>query len=389
MSVSIWQRENETQRISCDVAIIGGGIVGISAALALQSAGVDVRVIERAGIASGASGRNAGYLIRGASDNYARAVRAYGRDAARQLWALSEENLNALTALGIRKLSTFELRPSCLIATTPQEERDLEESADLLRADRFSAHTLSEGNDALWRSGIARLGLVNPNDGVCNPVELVNHLARQLDNAAILHNEVHAIKTHNAGVTVRARHTDITCNAVMVCTNAYTPLLLPRVAPLISPKRGQMLALRAPENDFQLDHAYYASFGSEYFRRADANTVIVGGWRAHFKDEEVGYEDRTTQNVQGGLEQFAERIFGQSLPVVARWAGTMGFTPDGLPIVGPMDEHRQLWVCAGFTGHGMSLGCRTAQLAIAAMLDEGSPVPTPFQFSRFGPMIQQ
>jgi glycine/D-amino acid oxidase-like deaminating enzyme len=62
------------------------------------------------------------------------------------------------------------------------------------------------------------------------------------------------------------------------------------------------------------------------------------------------------------------------LPITARWAGTMGFSPDGLPLIGPAGGASSPWFCGGFTGHGMSMGYQAAHEAVDAMLDGREPM---------------
>src|SRR6266851_6676063 len=75
-----------------DVLVIGGGITGMSLMYHLRARGMDAVLVERAYIAAGASGRNAGFLLAGVADNYAAAVRTYGRSRAREIWLMTLEN---------------------------------------------------------------------------------------------------------------------------------------------------------------------------------------------------------------------------------------------------------------------------------------------------------
>ena len=88
--------------------------------------------------------------------------------------------------------------------------------------------------------------------------------------------------------------------------------------------------------------------------------------------------------MQQGLESFAERVLGRRLPELHRWAGTMGFTPDHLPIAGPIDasDATSPWICAGFTGHGMSMAHELATQTALAMSGR-SELPDLFSASRF------
>ncbi|MFN7146331.1 MAG: FAD-dependent oxidoreductase, partial [Myxococcota bacterium] len=79
-----------------DVLVIGAGLCGASAALALGRAGIDTVWVDRGAVAHGASGRNAGFLLQGTAERYVRAVAIHGRDQARRVHAFSRENHRAM-----------------------------------------------------------------------------------------------------------------------------------------------------------------------------------------------------------------------------------------------------------------------------------------------------
>ena len=112
----------------------------------------------------------------------------------------------------------------------------------------------------------------------------------------------------------------------------------------------------------------YAKRGYQYWRQRADGRVLVGGWRDMAFDEEVGEEEVTTPAVQSHLDEFlASR--GIRARVTHRWAGTMDFSHDALPYVGHTGP--RLFVCGGFTGHGMAFGPASAQL-IATLVRGGS-----------------
>lgn len=381
MTVPHWRRSTRPERIDCDALVIGAGIAGVSAGLAFMRQGLDVRIIDRGELASGASSRNAGFLMRGCADHYADACRIYGRDRAAELWRLTEENVQALRLEGATALDSFRDIPSTLLALDDAQTAELRTAADMLIEDGFDVHWRTQGTDVAWYSGLAKAGLVNPGDASVNSWELMNLLARKLDNGIEQHQEVHAIEPASEAVRIRTPDFDFRAKRVLVCTNAYGPLLLPSLAPLITPRRGQMLAFKGAR--WQLDSSYYFNHGSEYFRQTPAppsgdSTIVFGGCRTYHADRELGYEDKITPYVQADIEAWARRFFGSDLEITARWAGTMGFSPDGLPLVGPAPDFndKRIWFCGGFTGHGMSLGYKTAHIAVDAMLT-GAPNPFP------------
>ena len=84
-----------------DVAIVGGGITGCSAALRLAEEGLRVRLYEQRGIAEGASGRNGGFALPGGATRYDIACETYGRETAQRFWRWTEEE--AVLAGGARR----------------------------------------------------------------------------------------------------------------------------------------------------------------------------------------------------------------------------------------------------------------------------------------------
>lgn len=384
MTVSHWRRSVPPARIDCDVVVVGGGITGVSAALAFERRGLDVHVVERHTLAAGASSRNAGFLMRGCADHYSEACRLHGRDQAKWLWRLTEDNLTSLRALGVDKLPSYRNVPSYLLAMEISQEADLLRSCVQMEADGFEAPWVNSGTDRLWATGRIRGALVNPHDASVNPWELMTLLASRLRRPIHENAEVFAIDELEgpSGVRVRTADADLIAPHVLVCTNAYAPLLMPEFERYVMPRRGQMIALRFADSPVRLDASYYFNYGSEYVRQTPDGTIVFGGCRTYHADREVGYEDRVTPWVQADIERWATDLLGAGYEVTARWAGIMGFSRDGLPIVAPSPgfPSGRVWFCGGFTGHGMSMGHKTAELAVEAMLDGAEH---PFGLDRF------
>jgi gamma-glutamylputrescine oxidase len=348
MNVPYWNPPTErylgTLPEQVDVLVVGGGITGVSLMHHLSHRGMRAILVERDHLAAGASGRNAGFLLAGVAESYAAAVRAYGRARTREVWALTVENHDrqieaaAGQDVGHRRAGTV------ILASGREEARELEESAQLLREDGF---------EALW-DGKA---LFNPKDGEVDPVALVAALARTAPSASIREGvEVTGIDAAASGVTVRAGAATCAAGVVILATNAYTPLLLPQVA--IQPTRAQMLAT-APAGARVCDAPTYSHHGYRYWRQLPGGEVLIGGWRDTSMETEVGYETKPTPQIQAHFDGQARRL-GVDAPVTHRWAGTMGFTESGLPMVGPVEGMPNVYVCAGFNGHGMGFAFMSA-----------------------------
>ena len=196
MSNSLWHIRAAPLPARAERVVIGAGIAGISAAMAFESLGLDTVLLDARYPGWGASGRNAGYLMRGAADNYAAAVDDLGRENAKLLWTLTERNLARLRDLGIDRVPHYRPQPSCLVAFDEEEATQLERSASLMAEDGFdleSGATPGTGADPLWQHSPPRNGLVNPNDAVCDPMQVLTWLTAMLKRAPFTETTTHRL----------------------------------------------------------------------------------------------------------------------------------------------------------------------------------------------------
>lgn len=373
MSVSHWKRATDLERAEpVDTVVIGSGITGLSAAYELCERGQRVLMLERHTLGWGASSRNAGFLMRGLAENYDHCVRTYGRERARTIWTWCEENLALLLdRYQINELDSYQQSPSSIVAMTAEEAEELRNSANLLEEDGFRCELRTSGSDTLWKNMKPEIALENPGDAAINPWELVTRLHEMLLSE---HGErVRLIENAEAvGFTPDGfphTHAQVyPCERVLVCTNAWAEELLPTLGANVAPNRGQMLALRA--HGVTLDASYYLHRGSEYIRQTKDGAIILGGKRTHREPDERTTSDAPSRDIQDALEQYARELLQTDFEVVSRWAGTMGFSPDGLPLIAKAEEvPGEVWFVGGLTGHGMSLGVRTAQQAVRCMME--------------------
>ena len=328
-----------------DVVVIGGGIAGVSLLWHLSARRIDAVLVERHHIAWGASGRNAGFLLAGVASSYAEAVRTYGRSRAREIWDVTNENHDRMIEaargqdVGHRRLGT------AILPADDSERALLIESEHLLTEDGFEAR---------WDG----TRLVNPRDGEVDPAAMVAALARQARPGTIREGvNVTALGPRRSDVLVVAGEDSCEAGAVILATNAYTPQLVPSVK--IQPTRAQMIAT-APESSRITEMPVYSNFGYRYWRQLPSGEVLVGGWRDTSLETEKTYDDEPTGEIQEHLDR-AARDLGVKADVTHRWAGTMGFTESGLPMEGPLGGMPNLYICAGFTGHGMGFAFMTAK----------------------------
>lgn len=359
-----------------DVLVIGAGLCGASAALALGRAGIDTIWVDRGPVAHGASGRNAGFLLQGTAERYVRAVAIHGRDQARRVHALSRDNHRAMAEevmrLGIA--CGYMRRGSLQLASSVEEEADLLDSAALLREDGFPAveRTGADLGPALAGAGF-KLGVHLPDDGELQPASFVQGVARAAMGLGVRLHEHTPVTTLDAPAPGDVRAVtptgEIHAQIALVCTNAAAGDLLPSLRGAVDPVRGQMLATAPAPQVF--DCPIYADHGFDYWRQDEHGRIALGGWRNLDPESEVGTDEVLHPLIQERMTEFLRRFPAlRDVPVTHRWSGTMGFSRDGLPLVGAVPGLPGALVAAGFTGHGFGFAWVCGR-ALAEIVLEG------------------
>ncbi|KAI1103158.1 FAD dependent oxidoreductase [Jackrogersella minutella] len=213
--------------------------------------------------------------------------------------------------------------------------------------------------------------------------------------------------------TVHTPRGTVSAPQVLLATNAYTSHLLPQFSQLIVPTRGQVSALKPPEEpsspaDPPLDitHTFYiqGDADSRYDRddyliqRPPPSALLVyGGGRRHARHRAVGVwddgavDDAVSWYLRGELADVVDLSLHhapaaeepqagpparrqrkkQDLEPTHEWTGIMAYSKDGYPWVGAVPAGLGggdgLWLCAGYTGHGMPNAVLSAKAAVDMM----------------------
>jgi glycine/D-amino acid oxidase-like deaminating enzyme len=388
MTLSVWLDEPYTPRAplvgdhTADLLVLGGGITGVAAAYTLASRGCRVALVEREALAAGATGRNAGFLLCGIASTYSVAVKSHGRERSRQLWSLSRDNHALLRTLVERESldCLYARRGSTTLALSEQEAKALTRSASMLGEDGFRAELLDDTAVArAFPGGGFLAGLHHPDDGELHPVRFVRGLALAAERkgARIFENTpVSKIISGADSVTLETPQGRLSGAMLLLAANAWTARLHPFFDGAIVGMRGQMFATE-PCPERIIPHPVYVDFGFEYFRQLPDGRILAGGGRRASLDTELTYSAHPTEKVQGAIESFLHSCFpgARRLRITHRWAGTMGFSCDELPTVGPVPGSVNTYVAAGYHGHGLGYAVIAAKAVTEMMLDGTSSIP--------------
>ncbi len=354
---------------STDVAVIGGGYTGVSAALTLARRGVDVTVLERETLGWGASSRNGGFVLPGFKLGARALLRQFGRQRARSLFAASCVAVDFVERLVAEEgiACDFERCGHVSLAYKPRHIERLAASQRCLR-DQFGYETELLDRAALAGeigSPLYHGGLRDRRAGALNPARYFAGLAAAAGRAgARLCESVDVVRMQRTtnGVTLTTSRGETRAGAVVVATNGYSGAvereLRRRVVPIGSyivatEPLGESLTRELIPHRRVLSDTKNLLF---YFRLSSDERLLFGG-RASFTPTDWRESARIlTAGMRTVFPQLAAARVDYS------WSGNVAFTRDQLPHAGERDG---VHYAMGYCGHGVAqatyLGARVAE----------------------------
>jgi glycine/D-amino acid oxidase-like deaminating enzyme len=373
--------------LEADVAVVGGGVTGILCALLLSRRNARVVLLDGDLLASGASGRNAGFLLEGHHACYRLAVRSHGRDLARLLWTLTRENHELLADLvrsenidcGYARNGSYTLAPS------ENEAEALRKSVRPMTEDGFGVELLDDTDLArLFPRAGFRAGLFHPGNGEVHPARLVRGLAAAAEQRGAKIFEQSPARAQDPGLVV-APGGRVRAPVIILATNAALGAAHPAFRGAVLPMRGQALATE-PCPRRLVPAPVYADFGFEYFRQLPDGRIVAGGGRRAALDQERCDRAEPSAPVQEAIERFLRAVLPEAadLRVTHRWGGLMAWSPDELPAIGRVPGAPGLLAAGGYHGHGLAFSAVAARALTALALDgREDPRLGPFDPARF------
>lgn len=364
--------ESVSGNLSADVAVVGAGITGITAAMLLKRAGLKVVLLERDRCGGVDTSFTSGHLTQVTDLRLSPLVYRFGREVAQSVWeaggaALDVMNSNhaaAAEAAGFRWVPAFLFHSpeQGLIAT-----EDLREDAEAARAMDISV---------LWRDSAPPFGgpaLQFPHQGLFHPRRYLNGLLASLpgDGCEVFeHSEV--TQWDPSSETLSAGGHSIRVPWVVLATQ--TPQIgstpLPQAAILESKLARYSTYVISGEvgHDVIPEGLYWDTAEPYHYLRVErgpkANRLILGG-----EDHKTGQKSDPSEAYRS-----LSRLFHTWFPTGElhhRWSGQVVETNDGLPYIGLLAE--RLFVATGFSGNGLTFGTLAGLMAVDQILGVNNP----------------
>jgi len=375
------------EKSTFDIIIVGGGLTGLSCAYWLEKAdkSLNIAILEKGELGAGATGRNAGFVTCGSVEHFNRMVSKHGSETALEIWQFAEENQKLLVDEIIQESPSevdFRQNGAFSLATQRSEQEELHKVAQLMEGLGVPVETIGS-EDVEVRLGATNFvgGIRYPRDAEVHPIKLLDQIRKKIGCSIFEHTEVFRVEEKGALRRISTNRGDFFSTMVIYATNGYSPLLNDYFKEKIYPTRGQML-LMEPIETF-MEGPCYANFYLDYFRQLPGGQLLIGGFRQLEKETEVGYSDHITEVIQSALHDFIKKHlprFSQK-KITHRWAGIMGFSVDGEPMIGALPGDSQSLFCGGYTGHGIGMAFHSGKCV--ADLVFGKELPAWISSRRF------
>lgn len=333
--------------VRADVCVVGLGGSGLAALEELAELGLKAVGLDARGVGAGAAGRNGGFVLAGLAKFYHETVAQHGRGTAAGIYRLTAEEIARQSA---DLPGVFRLNGSLRIAADAAEQADCRLHLAALQADGFPAEAYA---------GPEGEGLLLPTDGVFQPLARVRRMADRLRAQGVPLFEHSQVRELRPGCVATAAGI-VRCAAAIVAVDGRLEAIFPELEGRVRTARLQMLAT-GPAPEVSFPRAVYRRQGYEYWQQRPDGCVAFGGFRDHALEEE--WTDRTepTDFIQGRLTDYLRRKLKVRAPVTHRWAASVGYTPDGLPV---LEEVRPgVWALGGYNGTGNIVGALCGRAA--------------------------
>jgi gamma-glutamylputrescine oxidase len=392
MAISVW--EQSTYFAPKDLVIVGCGFVGLWTAYEAihQNPKLNITILERGTIPSGASTRNAGFSCFGSVSELMSDIQLMGEATMLETVKMRYDGLQRIQEVFKAKEIDYNQWGGYELFEGKKGARNDESGmydiskleSDIAYLNKLLAPALktpkkngkylpiytnaSKDIKKLGFQGIEALAF-NQLEGQLNSAKLVLALQKAVQSKGVqilFNTEVKKFKSHKKGVTITTNlEAVLETKQFLVCTNGFAKQLIPRLD--VVPARGQVFVTEPIKNlkfkgCFHFDEGYY------YFRNLGDRLLLGGARNADFKNEKT-YSLETSATIQKVLEDFMmQRILpkGSKKPKIElRWSGTMGMGSIKKPIIEQVQPN--VYCAVRMSGMGVAIAPIVAKKALKLM----------------------
>ena len=378
------------------VAVIGAGFTGLSAALHLAEAGADVAVLEAKEIGWGASGRAFGQVVPYLKISEAAIIRHYGQDRGPTIVDAVAAGPDLVFGLiDKHRICCWPVRTGLIFAAhSPAGRRGLERRAEYWARHRAAVEMLDATRCAgMIGSKLYRSALIDRRGGHINPFAYARGLARAAVGAgAVVHarTPVRGLSRRDGVWSVQTDGHEITAETVIIATNAYSTSLWPGLRESVVPVRGHGFVSAPLSGNLRRSILPGGQSLTDTRRLFSAVRLLPDG-RLHASGHgPVGGPERPADWRSANAR--VARLFPQldRISWDQGWSGWVAMTPDHVPRLHELAPG--LFAGLGYNGRGIAaatmMGRDLAALARGSTETVFPRVPVrPLRYARFAPVL--
>jgi hypothetical protein len=361
---SIWQEESkivsaEPALEECyDVAVVGGGITGISTALRLQKAGQKCIILEASNIGFGTTGGTTAHLNDFFDTTYAQAIKDFGLQNAKLLKYVGIESKNIIRN-NIREFNIscdFQSKPGYLFALDDEQEKKLDA---ILEGAAQVGHSMVQTADTPFPFAFKKAAVI-PDQAQFHPLKYIRSLAEAFIRLGGVLVENCLCESHDENeecVVLQSTKGTVTARSVIYAT--HIPPGINMLHFMNAPYRSYAIAFRLKGDYHPKELGYDLAEPYHYYRTQQINgesLLIAGG-----EDHKTGHADNTVECFSK-LENYVRHHFDVDTAVYS-WSSQYYEPVDGLPYIGVLPGSKgKIFTATGFRGNGMIFGTITSQI---------------------------
>lgn len=375
--LSYWESESFFKGI--DIAVIGSGIVGLTAAIHLKNREPHARVVilERGPLPAGASTRNAGFACFGSMTELLDDLKTMSED---EMLATVEKRwtgLQRLRALVGDQNIDFQQRGGYEMFTENDEAAFAECMARMPEFNEKIGRITGYGevyrcvDDRLAQFGYGgvRHLIINQPEGQVHTGKMMRALVQiARDKGVEMMNGmgVQGMEEQSGGVQLElSTGWVVHASRVLVAVNGFARQLLPALD--LYPARNQVLITK-PVSGLRVSGCFHYDRGYIYFRNIDGRILLGGGRNLAFEAEKTD-EFGSNERIRTALTRFLHEVVcpGQPVEIESWWTGIMGLGPVKKPVVERVSPH--VAVAVRLSGMGVAIGALVGQEGAELLLN--------------------